>query len=171
MSDRDRFLRALAENEDDTTLRVIFADWLDEHGEHEEADRQRKWPAAKDWFVRICQEQNPPPEEDDPYPSPISCEELIERGREAVEDFLSTCLRESPYESLEQMLVARSDELKEKLIEPEYGWEFVVSCGNNLGLQEVLYENVREFWKNLSIVAGIPLPPGIEERSRFHCSC
>jgi uncharacterized protein (TIGR02996 family) len=50
MSERSAFLKALAENEDDTTTRLVYADWLDEHGEHEEADRQRKWPAAKAWL-------------------------------------------------------------------------------------------------------------------------
>ena len=55
MDQREAFLKALAENEDDTTTRLVYADWLDEQGEHEEADRQRKWPAAKEWLVRFCQ--------------------------------------------------------------------------------------------------------------------
>jgi uncharacterized protein (TIGR02996 family) len=53
---RDAFLKALAENEDDIATRLVYADWLDEQGEHEEADRQRKWPAAKQWLVRFCKE-------------------------------------------------------------------------------------------------------------------
>jgi uncharacterized protein (TIGR02996 family) len=60
MNDREAFLRALKKNEDDTATRIIFADWLDEHGEHEEADRQRQWPAAKGWLVQFCQDNNPP---------------------------------------------------------------------------------------------------------------
>ena len=60
MSERDAFLKLLAENEDDTTARLVYADWLDEQGEHEEADRQRKWPAAKEWLVKFCQANNPP---------------------------------------------------------------------------------------------------------------
>src|SRR5437762_96441 len=31
MSDRDSFLRAIRANPDDDTLRLVFADWLDEH--------------------------------------------------------------------------------------------------------------------------------------------
>jgi uncharacterized protein (TIGR02996 family) len=50
MNERDGFLKALEENEDDTPTRFVYADWLDDHGEHEEADRQRKWPAAKAWL-------------------------------------------------------------------------------------------------------------------------
>jgi uncharacterized protein (TIGR02996 family) len=86
MNERDAFLKALAENEEDTTTRLVFADWLDEHGEHEEADRQRKWPGAKEWLVRFCEQHNPDPDEEDPCEWVISYEVLLELGREAVEE-------------------------------------------------------------------------------------
>lgn len=38
-SDRDAFLRAIVDNPDDDTPRLVFADWLMEHGETEEAER------------------------------------------------------------------------------------------------------------------------------------
>lgn len=50
MNDRQAFLRALADNEDDVATRLAYADWLDMRGEHEEADRQRKWQTAKEWL-------------------------------------------------------------------------------------------------------------------------
>ncbi|MDB5386332.1 MAG: hypothetical protein JWM11_1978 [Planctomycetaceae bacterium] len=50
MNDRSKFLKALEVNEDDVATRMVYADWLDERGEHEQADRQRKWPAAKEWL-------------------------------------------------------------------------------------------------------------------------
>ena len=50
----DHFLAALAKNEDDTGLRMVYADYLDELGEHEEAERQRAWPAAKAWLVAFA---------------------------------------------------------------------------------------------------------------------
>src|SRR6188472_327361 len=81
----DAFLKALADNEDDTTTRLVYADWLDEHGEHEEADRQRRWPAAKEWLVRFCRDHNRPPDEEDPFEQVISYRELLERAWEAVE--------------------------------------------------------------------------------------
>jgi uncharacterized protein (TIGR02996 family) len=83
MTERDAFLKALAENEDDTTTRLVYADWLDDHGEHEEADRQRKWTPAKAWLVGFCQDNNPAPG-DDSEEWVISCETLLELGREAV---------------------------------------------------------------------------------------
>jgi uncharacterized protein (TIGR02996 family) len=78
--ERDAFLRALAEDEDDATTRLVYSDWLEEHGEHEEADRQRKWPAAKEWLIRFCRDHNPS------YSQVISFEDLLELGRKAVEE-------------------------------------------------------------------------------------
>ena len=55
MTEQEKFLELLAENEDNTKVRLIYADWLDEHGAYDEADRQRAWPAAKEWLVRFCE--------------------------------------------------------------------------------------------------------------------
>lgn len=55
MDDREAFLKALKEDEDDETTRLVFADWLEERGEVEEAERQRKWKAAKSWLVEFCE--------------------------------------------------------------------------------------------------------------------
>jgi uncharacterized protein (TIGR02996 family) len=74
----DAFLRALAQDEDDDATRLVYADWLDEHGDHEEADRQRRWPAARQWLVRCCSAN-----------SEISYHDLIEFGRQAVKDIAS----------------------------------------------------------------------------------
>ena len=38
MNERDAFLRAICENPDDDTPRLVFADWLQEHGEEERAE-------------------------------------------------------------------------------------------------------------------------------------
>lgn len=137
MNERDAFVKHLAANEDDATARLVFVDWLDEHGEHEEADRHRKWPAAKQWLVRLC-EANNPPSEDDPDEWFISYQTLLELGREGTE---------------------RTGEW--------YGF----SCANNMSMCDALRENSAEFWKNWSVVTGIPLPPGIEEKSGFGCAC
>jgi uncharacterized protein (TIGR02996 family) len=48
VSERESFLRAIRANPDDDTLRLVFADWLDEHGEPELAE-----------FVRVQVELEP----------------------------------------------------------------------------------------------------------------
>ena len=135
MNERDAFLKILAENEDDTTARLVFADWLDDHGEHEEADRQRKWPAAKEWLVRFFSNHDG----GDYFGELTSYEQLIELGRVAVKEA------------------------------NERGFGF--DCGSNESLCNALRANSAEFWKNWSIVTGIPLPGGAEKKSYFGCSC
>jgi uncharacterized protein (TIGR02996 family) len=149
VNEREAFLRALAENEDDTTTRLVYADWLEERGEHEEADRQRKWPAAKEWLVRFCRDHcapgdedldNEDPDDDNPYSfCHISYEKLLKLGRKAVE---------------------KAD---------QRGIDFY--CGANETMMDALRGNSREFWKNWSVVTGVPLPPDVEEKSYFSCSC
>lgn len=51
MDDRHAFLNAIAAASwDDELVRGVYADWLDEQGEHEEADRQRKYVPAQRWL-------------------------------------------------------------------------------------------------------------------------
>jgi uncharacterized protein (TIGR02996 family) len=139
VNERAAFLKALSDNEDDTPTRMVYADWLDDNGEHEEADRQRKWPAAKEWLVQFCRENNPDPDEC-PDEWVISYEILIDLGRTAVEEA------------------------------DERGFGF--SCGNNMTMCEALWVSGREFWKNWSIVTGIPLPPDAEVTGgHFRCAC
>lgn len=54
MEEQKAFLSGLEANEDDTDLRMLYADWLEERGEYEEAERQRKWPEAKAWLVKFA---------------------------------------------------------------------------------------------------------------------
>jgi uncharacterized protein (TIGR02996 family) len=51
VDDRQAFLNAIqAAPWDDELPRLVYADWLDERGEHEEADRQRKYAASERWL-------------------------------------------------------------------------------------------------------------------------
>ena len=44
-------------------------------------------------------------------------------------------------------------------------------CYNNMTMCDALRANSRDFWKNWSVVTGLPLPPDFEERSGFSCAC
>jgi uncharacterized protein (TIGR02996 family) len=51
VDDRQAFLQAIAASSwDDERPRLIYADWLDERGEHEEADRQRQHVRSERWL-------------------------------------------------------------------------------------------------------------------------
>jgi len=78
MIERELFLKRLAEHEDDETIRMVYADWLDDQGEHEEADRQRKWPAAKEWLVQFSEKKS--------SGGKVFYDQLIEFGRRAAEE-------------------------------------------------------------------------------------
>jgi uncharacterized protein (TIGR02996 family) len=113
---KEDFLRVLAENEDDADLRLIFADWLDEQGEYEEADRQRGWLAAKQWLVRFARTHSTDWEE-------YTYDNLVSFGRRA----------------------SASDDQAARIHLDEPMWS-------------ALKENIDEFWKNWSVVTGLPSP-------------
>ena len=51
MSDiQQEFLNAIDREPENYSHRYIYADWLDEQGDHEEADRQRKYESAEKWL-------------------------------------------------------------------------------------------------------------------------
>lgn len=140
MNDREAFLKVLEENEDDIPTRLVYADWLDDHGEHEEADRQRKWPAAKDWLRKLCREEYSNGEyqdfDDDEEGYYIGVNTLIQEAKRALEN----------------------DAL-------------YISCGANMDMCDTLRQDCREFWHNIAIVTGLPLPEGYAETSYFSCGC
>jgi uncharacterized protein (TIGR02996 family) len=53
---REEFLARVREAPEDELLRSVYADWLDEQGEHEEADRQRKFLPARRWLREFAYE-------------------------------------------------------------------------------------------------------------------
>lgn len=121
--------------------------------------------------MRLCHEHNPSPEAD-PELDRISPEQLIEMGQEAIRGILSRGQYSLPEQSLRQMLVCGWDVLQQaRLVEPSENWTFSLSFGNNMDLRDAVDEKIHAFWKNWSIITGVPLPPGIEEKSRFTCGC
>src|SRR5688500_7506010 len=54
MTDREALLRAIIETPDDDAPRLVYADWLDEHGQPDQAE-----------FIRLQCERNRHPQSDD----------------------------------------------------------------------------------------------------------
>ena len=76
MTERDAFLAAIdATAWDDELPRLVYADWLDERGEPEEADRQRKYVPSVRWLRAFALRLTA-----DDY-EPMSYETLIEAAR------------------------------------------------------------------------------------------
>jgi uncharacterized protein (TIGR02996 family) len=49
-SDEEAFLLAVQQAPEDDAPRLVFADWLDERGREDEADRYRRWRESKQWL-------------------------------------------------------------------------------------------------------------------------
>jgi uncharacterized protein (TIGR02996 family) len=146
VNEKNAFLKLLAENEDDITTRLVYADWLDEHGEHEEADRQRKWPAAKEWLVKFCRDNNPDPA-------------------------ANSETRFIPYEDLMNLgwnITSRAKEHTGFASDDEMVSFF---CFNNEEMCFALRTRITEFLANWSVVEGISVPANAEEKVHFSCAC
>ena len=80
-SERDEFLAAIQENWTDLELRAIYADWLAERGEDEEADRQRNYgkimEEAKQWIAKFSEEEIGGPEEYSRNDECVSVDDLV----------------------------------------------------------------------------------------------
>lgn len=143
------FLAALEKNEDDEPTRLIFADWLEEHGRYEEAQRQRQWTGAKAWLVRLLDENA----------------ELVEVDEELdPEDY---------YDQVYSPTFHEFCELAQEALEQAAGKEeeCMIPCYNNSGLADALQDEAAQFWRNWSIVTGIEVPADLAERTYFGCAC
>ena len=56
MDERHEFLKAIDSTPwTDEFPRLVYADWLDERGEHEEADRQRNYVPSRRWLMAFAE--------------------------------------------------------------------------------------------------------------------
>ena len=160
MGECETFLTMLQENEDDVTTRLVYADWLDDHGEHEEADRHRKWPAAKVWMAAFAKEHCLPRNwtgvaDDGTTLTPI----------EPLFDPANT--HEYPPSNYRELIDAATYSVHATAAAGQFDIGF--NTGMNLGLRDALEDNAREFWKNWSVLTGIRLTQAALDNSEFTC--
>ena len=138
MSECEAFLQAIAANEDDITVRLVFADWLDEQGEHEEAERQRKWHEGKQWLIQFCQETTDILKNDMGFTGEMTYVDALELGRQ-----ISNC----PRLHMNSHSFERHD-----------GINYLEAIGD---------ARLPKFLRNWSIVTGKPIKSGYEQISTF----
>jgi uncharacterized protein (TIGR02996 family) len=79
--DRRAFLKAIADNPWDAEgPRAVYADWLDEVGEYEEAERQRRHVKAERWLREFAAQHRDGFDGEDE----ITYEQVVQAGREYV---------------------------------------------------------------------------------------
>ncbi len=150
------FVKQLKDNEDDEATRLVYADFLDEQGEVEEADRQRKWKASKDWIVNLIARG--------PAEDKAKMEEYAKRYGWDEEDTYPD--EDEWHLSYKELMLQVSVALRKQ--------EPYIMCGSDETLCDLLRENRDEFWQHASIVVGIPLPEGFVKEGHyggFRCAC
>lgn len=159
MTQRSHFEKILAENKDDDLTRSIFADWLDENDEPEEADRMRRWRASKEWLLDwVCSINYRKYEYD----------ENGDRIRDADGNYVSTPNRSNlgdPHD-LDDVIAAGHSVLDGDI----YCW------GSDAGADYFREDptRIKEWLYHWSMLTGVRLPEDLEEyvQSRpFRCAC
>lgn len=151
MPTREDFLRKITENEDDPVVRLVYADWLQEQGDYDEEERQRKWTAAKQWIVSFCKENNPP------LPGEPGYEDWPE-GYDQIR---------IPYEELMTMATKAYEESEEHFAAAAPHMYF----GGNQSMCDAMRARGEEFWRNWSIVTGLKIDEQAAREGTYGCGC
>lgn len=161
MSTESAFLAALAADEDNETVRFAYADWLDDNDRPEDADRQRRWPAAKAWLVAFA----------------ARCGETCENYAEAVGHWDGRARRwvdsgvAGRWVPITYADVVRAG--RDCQADPDGAAAFV-QMGREAArdlLDDERCRAVGEFWDAWSVVTGVPVRGGDRQRQPFSCSC
>lgn len=165
MNERENFLKEIESHWHDYSLRLVFADWLEEHGEHEEADYQREWVKAFDWVVGFHERHRSKwrdPEDPDEYGHPE-------------DPFKSDSYAYYPVGTPKKLVQAALAELAiYKSEKPDRrGWwsGLGIHCGANEDIQDGLRQESKDFWQRIAIIARVPITEEEAENASYSCSC
>jgi uncharacterized protein (TIGR02996 family) len=163
MDEKKQFLAYIEEEPLDEERRLVYADWLEERGEDEEAERQRQWIGSHKWITDLCRRltkaeydkhmeyRNTYPDdyEDDPaeYPEDhITYDELMTIANVAMGDT-------HPDPALQQWTSPGQ-----------------MNFWDKDGIMEEFQYYKQEFWSHWEIVTGRKGPES-EDDIYFRCAC
>lgn len=169
MDARQTFLEQIAEDDMNEESHLVYADWLEENGEDEEADRQRKYVPAKQWIIDLCERL---------------CNNRAKKIKEYMEDwpedYEDQTLEEACDNYYDKITYDELMEIATEAIEKNPDKPWIGNGHMNWGGKESIMndfsndyspgEQVKEFWKNWEIVTGLqgpedPLSVG------YSCAC
>ncbi len=150
-TERDAFEVLLKDNPQDWTTRLIYADWLEEHGFDDEAQRQREFKAAWEWMENLAAEggvsvtnygmEDESGELEIEQEEPITMDILISAGHEYMDS---------------------------------EGHAYFVQMGSETLRNLVSGEEADKYWRYWSVITGRQEPPVPEKWRRegpFSCNC
>lgn len=149
--DGEIWLNTLREKPNCEVTRMVYADWLIEHGEQEEADRQLAYLAAMRWMTDFAGKLGEHcTNYDDIWLQDIGVRPQIEEVYEEI--------------TAEQAIQAGWDAAKHDRFFTQMGQETA---------REVMYrEGMKEaYWKNWQIITGEKVNEETREHHVFSCSC
>lgn len=161
--ERAAFLKAIKEASwDNETPRLVYADWLDEHGEEDEATRQRKYVGALKTLIPYADSESQwfaldPDWINDPYRQDEWYKEWIAEAKKEMETYKPDMKR-----------VLNTISYWTRMVEDDGDIHF-----NDTYPQEALQNPERRaaFWQAFAIVTGVEAPEPLKATTFYSCSC
>lgn len=129
-SERQAFLDAIAAAPGDLQLRSIYGDWLEEHGEPEEAARQRNWPR------------------------------VMEESRRWLTEFGERLGGKSHYGELDDPLLTWEQLVEVAVDEMKGNYNDLMLMGTNEEYKNMSTQQWDEFWDHVEVLTGRRLEHG-----------